>query len=176
MPSYTETFACDVCCGTTTTTVGPSTTMPPGACFGGCTWYCNGEAPGVYYWQLMSGCNAHPENANLECSCDSPQVVFNTPCDAANSGDITYTNCTGATTTTQSPVNTSTTCDPQACGVQSGAILLCIDDPFNLGNCYWTLNIAAQCFSPCTIDLNILGDPCGECGSYTGVPCSCDYS
>ena len=32
MPSYTETFACPVCWGTTTTTVGPSTTTPPGVC------------------------------------------------------------------------------------------------------------------------------------------------
>lgn len=140
-----------------------SCNCPPGCCsLDDCGWNSNGTTT---------------PNPNATTTINPNATTTQNPNNTTtNAPTITTTTENPNGGTTSAPQTTQVPCNPQTCAAQSGATLLCIDEPTNLGNCYWTLNQQASCVYPCTIDLNMLGDPCGQCGTYTVVPCSCNYS
>ena len=148
----------------TFTVSGPisSCNCPPECCsLDDCGWTSNGTTT---------------PNPNATTTIDPNATTTENPNNTTSPPTVTTTTEDPNGGTTSAPPTTQEPCNPQTCAAQSGATLLCIDEPTNLGNCYWTLNQQASCVYPCTIDLNMLGDPCGQCGTYTVVPCSCNYS
>lgn len=120
MPSYTETFPCPVCCGTTTSTTSPPSVCPEGyePCDGENLWNWVIQPPDCYWEELIS------------CSegCDSYQPSFTPLCEAgqeiAASGlcckpiGTTTSTTQSPTTTTQNPLDTCLwicSCDFDAC-------------------------------------------------------------
>ena len=161
MPSYTETFACPVCCGTTTTTVGPSTTTPPGVCPEGYE-PCEGQSTFIVDsdciynpWpdsdgQCPEGCTPFspnwPTDLVEDCETYSPGTFVNSLC------------CRPTTSTTENPL-TSTTCAPgQTIGFR-------LQDIFNEFSSTCKICVAVQCGSS---EPNIFYT-CEECESQANV-------
>ena len=167
MPSYTETFPCPVCCGTTTTTVGPSTTNPPyGTCPPGYE-PCEGE--NLWNWFVPpnigegSGTTITPEcywEELIACSegCESYPPDFTPLCEAGQEIAAPGLCCRPTTSTTESP-STSTTCAPgQTIGFR-------LQDIFNEFSSTCKICVAVQCGSS---EPNIFYT-CEECESQANV-------
>jgi hypothetical protein len=161
MPSYTETFPCPVCCGTTTSTTSPPSVCPEGyePCEGENLWNWVIQPPDCYWEELIS------------CSegCDSYQPSFTPLCEAGQEiaasglcckpiGTTTSTTQSPTTSTTENP-STSTTCAPgQTIGFK-------LQNIFNEFSSVCKICVAVQCGSS---EPNIFYT-CEECESQANV-------
>lgn len=113
MPSYTETFPCPVCCGTTTTTtIGPTTTQQPGVCpegyepcgSSGGTWIVDTDCE----WAFVNndGCPEGCESFWITWPIVGVDDCFSTPPGTFGTG-VCCRPITSTTSTTQGPCNTS---------------------------------------------------------------------
>ena len=110
MPSYTETFPCDVCCGTTT-----STTPSPNQCPNGYDFCAEGSS---WYWD--SNANTWLQSTPDPYPCPQGCTGFAPSVNGTSPGQISVGVCcqlagttTTSTTTTLEP--TSTTPAPSGC-------------------------------------------------------------
>lgn len=164
MPSYTETFSCDVCCGTTTTTVGPTTTQQPNACPEGYE-PCAGESTWSWFVppNVGQGTTVGPECYWYEIEpcpegCESYPPDFTPLCEAGQDVSGPGLCCRPITsTTTENPA--TTTCQPnQVIGYR-------LQDVFNEFNSTCKICVPALCGSE---EPNIFGT-CEACRDAANI-------
>ena len=159
MPSYTETFACDVCCGTTTSTTSSPSVCPEGyePCEGENLWNWfippnnGGGIPLECYWEELipcsEGCESYPPDFTPLCEAGQEIAAPGLCCKPIGT----------TTSTTQSPA--TTTCSPgQTIGFR-------LQEVFNEFSSLCKICVAVQCGSS---EPNIFYT-CEECESQANV-------